>query len=106
MTTGRLERRAAIARSVAELERRIRELRAEEDIARISSPLDGQDLMRLFDRGPGAWIQPIKDHLKELVIEGDLAADDKEAATPIARRVYAELGLDRLPDHRAGGARP
>ena len=106
VTTGRLERRAAIARSVAELERRIRELRAEEDIARISSPLDGQDLMRLFDRGPGAWIQPIKDHLKELVIEGDLAADDKQAATPIARRVYAELGLDRVPDHRMRGARP
>jgi len=100
VTTGRVERRAAIARSVAELERRIQELRAQEDITRISSPLDGLELMQLFDRGPGPWIQPIKDHLKDLVIEGDLAADDKEAATLIARRLYAELGLDRLPDHR------
>jgi len=41
VTTGRVERRAAIARSVAELERRIQELRAQEDIARIASPLDG-----------------------------------------------------------------
>jgi len=94
VTTGRVERRAAIARSVAELEQRIQELRAQEDIARIASPLDGLDLMQLFDRGPGPWIQPIKDHLRELVIEGELAAGDKEAAIPIARELYAQLRLD------------
>jgi poly(A) polymerase len=95
VTTGRVERRAAIARSVAELEQRIQELRDQEDIARISSPLDGLDLMQLFERGPGAWIQPIKDQLKEMVIEGELASGDKEAAVPIARALYAELELDR-----------
>jgi poly(A) polymerase len=95
VTTGRVERRAAIAKSVSELESRIRELRAQEDIARISSPLDGLDLMQLFDRGPGPWIQPIKEHLKELVIEGDLAAHDKEAAVPIAQALYIELELER-----------
>jgi poly(A) polymerase len=94
VTTGRAERRAAIASSVAELEQRIRELRAQEDIARLSSPLDGVDLMQLFERGPGPWIRPIKDHLTELVIEGELRQDDKAAAIPIARRLYAELGLD------------
>ena len=104
VTTGRVERRQAIARSVAELEQRIQELRAQEDIARISSPLDGLDLMQLFGRGPGPWIQPIKDHLKELVIEGELAAEDKDSAVPIARRLYEELGLDQLPEHRR--ARP
>src|ERR1700730_602022 len=63
VTTGRVGRRLAIARSVAELEKRILELRAEEDIARIASPLDGSELMQLFERGPGPWIQPIKDNL-------------------------------------------
>jgi poly(A) polymerase len=106
VTTGRVERRAAIARSVAELERRIQELRAHEDIARISSPLDGADLMRLFERGPGPWIQPIKDQLKEMVIEGELGMDDKEAAAPIARRLYDELGLDRLPEQHSRVKRP
>jgi poly(A) polymerase len=94
VTTGRVERRSAIARSVAELEQRILELREQEDIAQIASPLDGLELMQLFDRGPGRWIQAIKDQLREMVIEGDLAAGDKEAATPIARRLYAELSLD------------
>jgi poly(A) polymerase len=93
VTTGRVERRTAIARSVAELERRIQALRAQEDIANLSSPLDGLDLMQLFERGPGPWIKPIKDHLTELVIEGDLAQDDKDTAIPIARRLYDELGL-------------
>jgi poly(A) polymerase len=97
VTTGRVERRAAIARSVLELEQRIQELRQQEDIARIASPLDGLELMQLFERGPGPWIQPIKDHLRELVIEGELAAGDKEAAVPIARAVYAELRLDAVP---------
>jgi poly(A) polymerase len=93
VTTGRVERRQAIARSVAELEKRIQELRAREDMAKIASPLDGSDLMQLFDRGPGPWIKPIKEHLKELVIEGELASGDKEAATVIARRLYAELAI-------------
>jgi poly(A) polymerase len=93
VTTGRIERRMAIARSVAELEQRILELRAQEDIARLDSPLDGTDLMQLFGRGPGRWIKPIKDHLREMVIDGELAMDDKQAAIPVARRLYAELDL-------------
>jgi poly(A) polymerase len=100
VTTARADRRLAIAASVAELERRIRELREREDIARIASPLDGLELMRLFDRGPGPWIQPIKDHLRELVIEGELAMDDTDAALPIARRLYVELGLDQVSETR------
>ena len=104
VTTGRIERRAAIARSVAELEERILELRAQEDIARIASPLDGLELMTLFDRGPGPWIQPIKDALREMVIEGELAAGDRETATPIAQRLYAELGLAKLPAARGKAA--
>jgi poly(A) polymerase len=103
VTTGRIERRAAIARSVAELESRIKELREREDIARIASPLDGLELMQLFERGPGPWIQPIKDALREMVIEGDLTAGDKEAATPIAKRLYDELGLAAAPPQ---GVRP
>lgn len=104
VTTGRVERRSAIARSVAELEQRIQEVRAQEDIARIASPLDGLELMQLFERGPGRWIQPIKDHLREMVIEGELAAGDKEAAIPIARSLYADLRLDDTPPLRRPGA--
>ena len=93
VTSGRADRRLGIAASVAELERRIVELRAQEDIARLASPLDGNDLMALFGRRPGPWIRPIKDRLLEMVLEGELAPDDREAAVPIARRLFAELEL-------------
>ncbi len=62
--------------------------------------------MQLFERGPGPWIQPIKDYLKDLVIEGKLGASDQEAAVPIARRLYAELGLGSVPDHRSAKTLP
>ncbi len=81
VTTGRAERRLAIAERVAELEQRILELSAQEDIARLDSPLDGHALMQLFERGPGPWIRPIKDHLREMVIDGELDADDRDTAT-------------------------
>lgn len=91
VTSGRAERRLAIARSVSALEERIVGLRAQEDIARLSSPLDGNDLMALFGRPPGPWIKPIKDRLLELVLDGNLAQDDRAAAEPIARQLYEEL---------------
>ncbi len=106
VTTGRVERRQEIARSVAELQRRIQQLRTHEDIARIASPLGGTDLMQLFERGPGAWIRPIKDQLRDMVIEGELAAGDKAGAMVIARRLYDGLELGSLSNRRGPEAGP
>jgi poly(A) polymerase len=93
VTSGRVERRLNIAASVAELESRIADLRSREDIAKLDSPLDGLALMALFERGPGPWIKPVKEHLLGLVLDGELAPGDTESAIPIAKRVYEELGL-------------
>ena len=41
--------------------------------------------MALFDRSPGPWLRPLKDHLLGLVIDGVLSPDDKEGAASIAR---------------------
>jgi poly(A) polymerase len=51
----------------------------------LKSPLDGNELMVIFGRGPGPWLRPIKDHLLGMVIDGALAPDDKEEAVKIAR---------------------
>jgi poly(A) polymerase len=56
--------------------------------------------MELFARGPGPWIRPIKDQLREMVIEGELAVGDKDAAIPVARKLYDELGLADAPERR------
>ncbi|MBM4437803.1 MAG: HD domain-containing protein [Actinobacteria bacterium] len=70
---------AGLAR-VAELQARCEMLDAEEDVATLASPLDGHGLMLLFDRPAGPWIKPIKDHLLDLVLDGQLAPDDVEGA--------------------------
>ncbi|HUY76278.1 MAG TPA: Nif3-like dinuclear metal center hexameric protein, partial [Ktedonobacterales bacterium] len=67
----------------------------------LKSPLDGDDLMALFGRGPGPWLRPIKDHLLELVIDGELAPDDHAGAEAEARRFAADLP-PQPPSHRSG----
>lgn len=82
----------AAARRIEELKARIKALQEEANIRALRPPIDGNDLMRMFDRPPGRWIGPIKDHLLDLVIEGELAPDDRETAERIAREKYRELG--------------
>ena len=79
----------AVAR-VAELAERCQHLKEEAERVPLKSPLDGNELMQLFERGPGPWLRPIKEHLLSLVIDGALAPDDKEEATKIARALLAE----------------
>src|SRR5438034_11727798 len=74
----------AVAR-VTELTERCQRLKEEAERVPLKSPLDGNELMELFGRGPGPWLRPIKEHLLGLVIDGALAPDDKETATKIAR---------------------
>lgn len=79
---------------IDELEKRCAWLKAEAERMPIKSPLDGNDLMELFGRGPGPWLRPVKDYLLGLVIDGQLAPDDREQAAELARRFLAEQEQD------------
>jgi poly(A) polymerase len=68
----------------------------EQELAKLQSPLDGNALMSLFARAPGPWIRPLKDHLRGLVIDGELASDDVAGATVEARRWMAEHEGEQL----------
>ncbi len=88
--TGSAPRRRRIAEeSWRSLKDRVDEVRAEDAIEKLESPLDGNQLMQLFGRGPGRWIKPIKDYLENEVVEGRLGKDDTEGATDLAR-FYAQ----------------
>src|ERR671910_1797573 len=87
--TGSAPRRRRIAEaSWRSLKSRVEEIRAEDAVERLESPLDGNDLMLQFGRGPGPWIRALKDYLRDEVVEGRLGKDDKEKARQIAE-VYA-----------------
>ncbi len=91
VTSGRAHKQRAAAVRVQGLRDHIARLEEERALAELQSPLDGNELMAMFDRPPGKWIADIKDHLRELVIDGDLAPEDKERATAIAREIMEGL---------------
>jgi poly(A) polymerase len=78
----------AVAR-INELEARCQWLREEAERVPLKSPLDGNDLMALFGREPGPWLRPVKDYLLSLVIDGQLASDDRTGAEEAARAFLA-----------------
>jgi poly(A) polymerase len=85
ITSYRTDKLARASARVAELAERCQRLKEEAERVPLKSPLNGKELMELFDRGPGPWLRPIKDHLLGLVIDGALSPDDKEEAARIAR---------------------
>jgi poly(A) polymerase len=91
VTSARAHRQRAAASRVQGLRDHVARLEAEVELARLQSPLDGNELMRMFDRRPGKWIAEVKDHLRELVIDGELAPDDRESATRIAHDLVARM---------------
>lgn len=87
-STGKNERKLNEYRKKREkLRERIAKLEAEAEIAKIKSPLSGDELVELFHRQPGPWIKPIKDELLRMVLDNELAAEDKKKAVEIARRL-------------------
>lgn len=89
--TGSAPRRRHVAEeSWRSLKSRVDEVREKDQIEKLTSPLDGNELMRRFGRGPGPWIKPVKDYLEGEVIEGRLAQDDRETAWKLAEEFVRE----------------
>ncbi|MGO8946457.1 MAG: CCA tRNA nucleotidyltransferase [Ktedonobacterales bacterium] len=99
ITSYRPDKVSRAAARINELDARCRWLLAEAERVPLKSPLDGHDLMQLFGRGPGPWLRPLKEYLLGLVIDGQLAPDDRTAATALARAFLATLeGSDNVAD--------
>jgi len=92
ITSYRPERVQRAAERVQELRERCIRLKEEAERVPLKSPLDGNELMALFNRGPGPWLRPLKDYLLGLVVDGQLAPDDKEGAAAAAQHFMATSG--------------
>jgi poly(A) polymerase len=103
VTSQRPQKVRAAHQRVDDLAARCADLQAQADVAKLHSPLDGNDLMEMFGRGPGRWIGVIKDDLLDRVLDGLLDQDDREAGAEIARRIFAELDdAGQVPPPRPG----
>ncbi|HZC78383.1 MAG TPA: HD domain-containing protein, partial [Ktedonobacterales bacterium] len=100
ITSYRPEKVSRAVDRVNELEERAARLREEALRVPIKSPLDGNELMALFARGPGPWLRPVKDYLLGLVIDGELAPDDKARAAELARAFLAAHETDEAEAER------
>ena len=89
VTSGKAHKQRQARERVEQLRQHIARLEAEQALNEIQSPLDGTDLMAMFDRPPGKWIADIKDHLRELVVDGELTAGDTDRAREIAVAMMA-----------------
>jgi len=85
---GSLEKAGEGLARLSELKERVGGAGEEHPVEMSRSPLDGRELMELFGREEGPWIQDVKAHLTGLVVDGELAPDDKDEA---ARRARAFL---------------
>jgi poly(A) polymerase len=90
VTSARAWRRREARARIERLRAHIRRLEEEAALAQIKSPLDGHELMAIFGLPPGRWIAEVKNYLRDLVIEGQLAPGDKETARVLAERWVAE----------------
>jgi len=92
VTSKHPERRKRNRERIDKLRERMRILDEKEQIAKIQSPLDGNELMQMFpDKKPGEWLKNIKDMLLNEVLDGNLAQDDKEGARRLVQERSASL---------------
>jgi poly(A) polymerase len=79
VTTRNRRKAAQLAADYSELERRIEQLQAAEDLARVRPDLDGNAIMQLLDIPPGPAVGEAWRYLKELRLErGPLPHDEAE----------------------------
>jgi poly(A) polymerase len=79
-TTRNKRRAARLQASYDDLERRIEELAAKEDLARVRPDIDGNEIMRILDIPPGPQVGQAWNHLKELRLDrGPLEYDEAVA---------------------------
>jgi len=90
LTTANQQKVAAGRERIDRLAARIADLQAQAEVAKMHSPLDGNELMAMFNRPPGRWIAPLKDYLLGLVLDGSLKQDDKETAAALARQYMVQ----------------
>lgn len=98
---GSLERAPAFMSGLEELRNRVEEQAAELPSEPDLSPLDGNDLMEAFGRGPGPWLRGVKEMLADKVYAGELEPGDREGALEAARE-YLETAEPQAGDGAPG----
>lgn len=71
------------------LRTRMMDLEAREKVTKITSPLDGREIMALLGIPPSPQVRMAKDFLVNQILDGKLPADDKECAERMLRERFS-----------------
>lgn len=74
------------------VERRMKEVEEKDHIRNFQPPVTGDEIMQMFNIPPGRIIGELKEHIKEAILEGQIANDRKEALA-LLNRLATEKGL-------------
>jgi len=75
-----------------QLEVRMAEVEAKDNIRNFQPPVSGQEIMDLFGLAPGRIIGVIKDRIKDAILEGEIR-NDRAEAWQFMIRIAAEEGI-------------
>lgn len=91
ITTRNQRKKQRFLDNFQKVRRRLAEVEEKDQVRNFQPPLGGQEIMELFDLGPGPEIGKIKNAVKEAILEGEIP-NEREAALDLAREVARSLG--------------
>jgi poly(A) polymerase len=71
----------------AEVRRQLESVKQEAPVGQLDSPLSGEEIMEILGLEAGPKVGRIKGRLREAVLEGEIAAGDKEGAARIVKKL-------------------
>ena len=80
------------------VKRKLVELEERDRIRNFQPPVGGEDIMRTFGIGPCREIGPIKDTIKDAILDGKIP-NDRQAAWQMMLQLGADLGLTPVSDN-------
>lgn len=92
ITTKNQKKKEGFLKNFQHVRARLKEVEEADSIRNFQPPIDGADIMKAFNLGPGKEIGIIKEAIKEAILEGTIKNDHTEALTFMLKK-GAELGL-------------
>ncbi|MBD5252162.1 MAG: HD domain-containing protein [Bacteroides sp.] len=82
--------------NLAVVREKISDLNARDEIRNLQPPVDGNEIMEIFNIQGGPLVGKIKSALKNAILDGVIAPGDREGALELMYRIAAENGLHPL----------
>ncbi len=92
ITSKNSEKVAKYLRNFETVQQKMIEVEAKDQVRNFQPPIDGDEIMSIFEIAPGRIIGDIKDQIKEAILEGSIK-NNRDEAFGLMMKIAAERGL-------------